>query len=230
MRKNLLILILTTSAFCSCGQNHKSTTDNVNSDVKTVDTITLNENRIKTQDFSYDSYIHTEANYIDSSGKGIIIQNSYPRGGGSIYSSNEKQYGHAIFWTRVVNKEDRPLELTINFPADSIIIFPTSNVHFKLLVPPDRMTVDKISTFSFGLGGVETFVNKNFHQPSQIRRTIHPNEDCLFYIILLSHFAQPDKGVRRTGLFLKEQNLYYKLSIDSLHSKLIPCGRIAFKN
>jgi len=203
MRKNLIILLLTTIGFYSCGQNHQTTTVKEVSKVKTVDPITIEENNIQTQNFTYDSYIHTAA----------------------VRKTKKKP-----IWTRVVNKADRTLELTINFPADSIIILPSSNAHFKLLVPPDTMTLDKVSTFSFGLEGVETFVRSNFYQPSQLQRTIKPKEESMFYVILLSHLATSDTGVGRTGLFLKEENLYYKLSIDSLTSKLIPCGRIAFIN
>ena len=231
MRKSLTILILTTIAFYSCGQNPKAITDKVISDIRTVDRKAKYESRIKTQSFfTKDSYIHTEANYTDATGKGIIIQNSFPRGGAFSVNSNEKKYGYAVFWTRVINKEDTTLELTINFPSDSIIIIPSSNVHFKLLVPPDTMTLDKVSTFNFGLEGIQTFVDKNFHQPSQLQRTINPNEECMFYIILLSHLSPSDKGVTRTGLFLEGQDLFYKLNdMDSSNSKLISCGWISFK-
>lgn len=231
MKKILIILILTTTQFHCFGQIYIATSDQEISDVKTTDRKTNYESRIKTQGFTRDSYIHTEANYTDTTGKGIIIQNSYPRGGGSINTPNEKKYGHAVFWTRIINKEDTALELTIKFPSDSIVIVPSSNVHFKLLVPPDTMTIDKVSTYNFGLEGIESFVQKNFYQPSQIQRTINPNEDCMIYIILLSHLSQYDKGVSRTGLFLEGQDLFYKLNDrDSSNSKLIPCGWISLKN
>lgn len=226
MKKYIIILILTTLGLYSCGQSN-----NTSSDVKElVNTIVLDENLIKTEEFSPESYIHTEADYRDSTGKGIIIQNSYPRGGGLIHIANELQYGHAVFWSRVINKTDEPLELTLNFPADSFSIIPSPTIHFKLLVPPDTMTLDKVSTFSFGLDGVQSFVKSNFYQPSQLKRTIPPNEDAMFYVILLSHLSTADTGIGRTGLFLKEQNLYYKLSVNPTISKLLPCGQLTIKN
>ncbi len=53
MRKSLIILILTTLGFYSYGQNDQSIQNKVIDDVKTIDTITLDENRIysKTHEF-----------------------------------------------------------------------------------------------------------------------------------------------------------------------------------
>ena len=229
MNKTLIVLILTTLGFYCYGQNDQSTKIKVTDDVKSVDTITLDESRInsKTHEFNY---IDTEANYTDSVGKGIIIQNGFPRGGGRLYSSNDISYGHAVFWSRVVNMKDTPLKITINFSADPTIIFPSSNGHIKLLVPQDTMTIDKVSKYGYGLKNLRTFVESNFHQSSQIQRTINPKEDCIFYVVLLSHFSSSDEVIGRTGLFLKGQDLFYRLTIDSSTSKLIPCGRIAFEN
>ena len=229
MKKTLIILILTTLGLYTCGQNNKPTEDRVDNKTNTADTITLDKDRINVWEFSNSTYFHTEADYTDSTGKGIIIQNGFPRGGGIIFTTNNAPYGHAIFWSRVVNKMDTPTEITINFSADSILISPSSNAHFKLLVPPDTMTFDNLTKFSYGLKNVKTFVENNFHQTSQIQRRINPNEDCIFYVVLLSHLSPSDKGISRAGLFLKEQNLFYKLTIDSLTSKLIPCGWIKLK-
>ncbi len=199
-------------------------------DVKKIDTIRIDESRISTQEFSDNTYFHTEANYTDSAGLGIIIQNGFPRGGGTLYTANEIPYGHAVLWSRVVNNTETPVQITVNFPADSIVIFPSSGVHFKLFVPQDTMTLDKVSKFGYGLENIRTIVESNFHQGTKIERTIQPNEDCIFYVILLSHLSTSDTGVSRTGLFLKGQDLFYRLTVDASTSKLVPCGRIAFEN
>jgi len=217
-----------TLGFYSFRLNDQSTKDKVVDDVVSEDTLTLDENSIKSQEFISINYINTEANYTDTTGIGIIIQNSGPRGGGRV--SDDIDYGYAVFWSRVINKKDTPLKITINFPADSTMIFPSSNGHIKLLVPPDTMTIDKVSEFSYGLENLRTFVESNFHQPSQIQRTINPNEDCMFYVVLLSHFSSRDQVIRKTGLFFKEQELFYRLNIDASTSKIIPCGRVTFKN
>lgn len=230
MEKTLIILVLATLGFYSCRQKDLSTKNKEIDELKTVDTITLDEHRIKSQEINSNNHIHTEANYTDSTGKGIIIQNGFPRGGGRIYSSKGMTYGHAVFWSRLINKTDTPLTITINFPADSILIFPSSNGHIKLLIPQETMRMDQVSEFSYGLENIKPFVESNFHKPSQLQRTIKPNEDCIFYVVLLSHFASADEVIRRTGLLLKEQDLFYRLTVDSLTSKIIPCGRIVFNN
>lgn len=230
MKIKLIILLLLTLVFSSCGQHTKATANKELGDVLTQDKISIDESRITTIDFDRDSYIHTEADYTDANGKGILIQNSYPRGGGTIINPSEMEYGHAVFWTRVVNKTDTTLKLSINLPSDSIKFSPSSKAHFKLLVPQDTMTLDKTTTFSFGLDNVGDLVVSNFYQPSQLIRRIGPNEESIFYIILLSHVPPTERGISRTGLFLSGQDLFYRLSRDSTNSKLIPCGRIAFGN
>ena len=62
-----------------------------------------------------------------------------------------------------------------------------------------------------------------------LQRTINPKEACLFYIAVLMHV--PDNGPVRAGLVLKEQDLFYRISIiPHFDSALIPCGHIVFKN
>jgi len=228
MKKTITILILTIIGYFACGQSDQPTKDKVTRKVIAEEPIPIHKSEIHTQEYSADNRIHTEANYADSTGSRIIIQNGFPRGGGRV--SDDIDYGHAVFWSRLQNKTDSLLEITINFPADSIIIFPSSNGYIKLLVPQDTMTMDKVSVFSYGLDNIKTFIESNFHQSSQIHRTIKPNEETMFYVILLSHFASSDQVIRRTGLFLEGQDLLYRLSIDDSTSKIIPCGQIIFKN
>lgn len=229
MRKSILLLLLMTLSFYACGQSHKTTTDTEVNDPKTIAKKTKYKSEIKTHGFTRDSYMHTEATYTDSTGNNIIIQNSYPRGGP--INTPDGRYGHAVFWSRVINKTDTTVELNLNFPADSIVIEPTTNTHFKLLVPPDTMTLDKVSTYGFGLKRIESFVAENLYKPSHFQRTIKPNEDAMFYVVLLSHLTPTDKGVLRTGLFLEGQDLFYKLEdSDSQSDKFVPSGSISFKD
>jgi len=216
-------------SFYACGQSHKTTTDKEVNATKTVAKKTKYKSEIKTHGFTRASYLHTEATYTDKTGKGIIIQNSYPRGGP--INTPEGRYGHAVFWSRVINKTDTAVDLNLKFPADSIVVKPATNTHFKLLVPPDTMTPDKVSTFGFGLDYIEDFVAENFYKSSQYQRTIKPNEDAMFYVILLSRLAPTDKAVIRTGLFLEGQDLVYKLEdLDSQRDKFVPNGSISFKD
>lgn len=160
-------------------------------------------------------------------GEGVIIQNSYPKGGGYLDStgsrgytdSTGKNFGYGIFFTRVINETATPLELTINFPADSFAIF-------KLFLPPDTMTLDKESLYNYGISGLRSFLDTNFNKPTMLQRTINPKEQCLFYIVTLFHQGG---GVARAALTLKEQDLVYKISLGQ-YSALIPCGQIVLKN
>ena len=99
---------------------------------------------------------------------------------------------------------------------------------FKLLVPPDTMTLDKVTEFSYGFEGVKDFIARNFYEASELQRTIPPNEESMFYVVLLSHLVSSnDEGIGRTGLFLEGQDLYYRLT-SALGVKLIHCGRIDY--
>ncbi len=155
--------------------------------------------------------------------QGVIIQNSFPKGGLRYTDSTGKEFVYAIFWTRVMNETAIPLVLTINFPADSFAITSPHN-YVKLFLPPDTMTLDKQSLFDYGLG-LKSFLDTGFNKPTMLHRTINPKEECVFYIAVLSHRGY--NGSVRAGLILKEQNLFYRMNM--LDPALIPCGKIVFK-
>jgi len=152
---------------------------------------------------------------------GVIIQNSFPKGDGYA-DSNGKIYGVAIFWTRIINETVNPLELKINFPADSLVILSSPDSYLKLFLLPDTLTLDKVSSYGYGVTDLKSVLDTGLKKPTMLQRTIDPQEECLFYVGV--HYLKGG-GVTRTGLVLKEQNLFYKISID-LDSTLIPCGHI----
>lgn len=175
--------------------------------------------------------IDSESKYTRSNVKGVIIQNSYPKSGGDAdekcryTDSTGKTYRYAIFWTRVINETDTPLELAIKFPA----ILPSPYSHIKLFLPTDTMTIDKESLYNYGITGLKSFLDTDFNK-AMLRRTINPKEESLFYIVLLSPLYHVG-GTVRTGLVLKGQDLFYRISIaPQFDSALIPCGQIAYKN
>jgi len=182
-------------------------------------------------------YIDTESKYTDSTGKGVIVQNSFPKGGGYLDSTGKigytdstgQNFGYAIFWTRVINETATPLELTINFPADSFAILPSPDSYFKLFLPPDTMTLDKETLYAYGATGLESFLDTGLNKPTMLQRTINPKEACLFYIGALFYQGE---GVARAGLVLKEQDLFYSIRgiAPQFDSALIPCGQIVFKD
>jgi hypothetical protein len=169
--------------------------------------------------FSYE-WIDTEVKYSDRTGKGIIIQNSLPRGSGYTDPTG-RIFAYGIFWTRVINETATPFELTIHFPADSLAIPNLPGSYLKLFLPPGTMTADKESMYDFGVTGLKSFLDTSLNKPTRFQRTINPKEECLFYV-----GALPGAGCR-ASFVLKGQDLFYRINL--IPDLLIPCGRIAIK-
>lgn len=62
------------------------------------------------------TYIDTEARYTDPSGINVIIQNSGPKWGTPLLDSARKEQGYInlIFFNRIINESNDPIELTID--------------------------------------------------------------------------------------------------------------------
>lgn len=164
--------------------------------------------------------------------KGIIIKHSLPRGNGNLDASGKSGYNdpagrnfrYVVFWASVVNKNSTPVELSMNFPADSFAISGRPKAYVKLFLPPGTMTPEKESVFDYDLTSLKSFLDANFYKPTQLKRIIKPKEEYRFYIAAVSHLGLG--GAVRAELVLKEQNLFYKINmLDSL----LPCGEIVFK-
>lgn len=216
MKTNILFLIMVTTGLYSCGQNSKSKPD-------TVDTETFNSAR------------HYE--YADAMGKRIIITNSLPRG--TTYTAPDgKKYFKVLFWSGISNETDNPLEMNINLPVELYEVPGLPGNHYKMLIPPDTMTVDKEPLYDYGMTGLKSFLDNSMNKPSSIKRTINPKESTGFYVVLLSLTTEITPGsTMRTGLKVKGQNLVYKISRYAskpghplLSEQEIICGTINFKN
>lgn len=165
--------------------------------------------------------------YSETASNGIIIQNSFPKGGP--YNGPTKKnfnYSHLVFFTRVINKTAAPLELTINFSADSIAIPYSPDTFVKLFLPPDTMTLDKQFLFDYGVTELESL-----DKPTRFQRTINPNEECLFCVVAIFYQTKAtaqnrQRGGNRAELVLKGQDLFYRMTpqIESLS-----CGHIISK-
>lgn len=194
-----------------------------------VDTMFTPYPRKKTLTFYPSTYIGTESVYSDSAGLDVIIQNSLPKGGGYIDAAG-KEFGYRIFWTRIINESAAPIEITIEFPADSFAILPSGS-YFKVFLPPDTMTLDKEGLYSYGATGLLSFLDTGLHAPTMLQRTINPKEAFQFYVGILSYQPKDSKlptgGGARTELILKGQELFYR--IKQLDLSPIPCGQIVLK-
>ena len=228
MRKSLIILILAGVWPSSCGQRSKSTAGTVSIDSEKVDSA-KSENGLVAPIYDLDEFIYTDTLYSTSPGKGITIQNSLPKGGmidpgGTQYSdSSGKRYAFAVFWTRIINESTSPVELNINFPADSFAIFTPPNSYLKLFLPTDTFSYHELSSFNYGLTGVKSFLDTNFNKPTELQKILEPNEEHVFYIATLSYQAS---GTPRGALILKENDLYYSMSLAPNGSGTIYCGKI----
>ena len=220
----LFALLLMFVFHTSCGQNQTNVPNN-KPQIKDI----------VTSPGSNEKYIHTKYEYTDSFGKRLIIQNSLPKGGMKYSDHSGEAYNYVVFWTRIINETDNPLELKIDFPVDSYEVPSLPGKYFKILVPPDTMTLDKESLFNHGLTDLESFLDKNIHKSSSLNRTINPKESSGFYVVMLC-LIEGAHGTMRTGLSLKGQDLFYRIKIDGSKSntkssdKEIHCGSINLKN
>ena len=233
MKNNLLILIVISSVFYCCGQVSKSKPATLSKDKEAPKTSDGTETET-----SINMYIDSRYLYDDGNGKLITIENGLPRGGSRYTDPNGEVYGYAIFWTRIINETDNPIELKIDF-LDSYEVPSVPSNYYKMLVLPELMTIDKVDVFNYGLTDLDSFLDKNIDKPSTLKRTINPKESSGFYVVKLSTGPEtPVNGgdILRTGLSLKRQDLFYRVSVYNRQAppsiiieKEIHCGKINFK-
>jgi hypothetical protein len=215
MKRSIILLIVATTGLFSCGQDSRSTSDT--GDIKKLDT-TKNAGSPK----SLRQYIHTQYEYTNSIGASLIIENSFPKSGGNYTDPNGKKYIYAVFFTRIINETADPFELAIDFPVDSFEIPSSSGNYMKLLLPSDTLTSDKEPGYDYGLA-LKSFLDNDRHNSSSLKRTIPPKGSSAFYVVTLS--TRGVNGTLRTGLSLKEQDLFYRINDKEIH-----CGKINLKN
>lgn len=171
------------------------------------------------------SGLDTEIRYTNSEGKIVIIQNSGPRGGRGFTDAVGIVFGYRVYWNRIINESDAPLELTVNFPADSFAL-PAPDSYMKVFLLPDTLKEQDLVPPE-----VDSVLKSHYdaapHSRPNLRRTINPKESYFFHIIVLRHHTAG--GVPRGGFALKEQRLFYRIAPE-FDAKLIPCGGITFKN
>ena len=213
MKRNIIILILSTTGLFSCGQASKSTRET--DDIETINSVRNYE-------------------YADSMGNRLIIHNSGPNSKVNYTDPNGKKYNYAVFWTQITNETINPVDLKIDFPLDSFEFPHSSGNYMKLLLPSETMTLDKASLSEYGLA-VKSFLDTGINKSYSLKRTINPKESIAFYVVTLSNHGSG--GALRTGLSLKRQNLFYKISaykmapeLPLMDEKEINCGSINSNN
>ncbi|MEM8896658.1 MAG: hypothetical protein AAGC85_01075 [Bacteroidota bacterium] len=181
---------------------------------------------------SYETYFYEldeKENWqeVDSLKEGsLIIENSFPKGNWYVDPSGET-FTYVVFWTRVINETDRPIELAIDFPSESFRLFPEPDSYIKVFLPTSKMTPDQEPFEDYGLTNLRITFDLGFILPSRLRKTIQPKEEYMFNVGAL---AYQGKGTARTGLIQKEGELFYKMSfLPFVESYLLPCGEIMLK-
>ena len=184
------------------------------------------------------TYVDTEMLYADSIGMTVIIQNSLPKGGGYTDLAGNK-FGYGIFWTRVINVTNSPIEIAVHFPAAPLELandFPSVGTaafavhpssYLQLFLPSDTMTIEKETLYDYGANHLKSFLDAGLNKPTMMQRTISPGEACLFYIgVLLYQVSAATRG----EIVLKDNDLFYRIKgiSSEINDLLIPCGRIAF--
>ena len=208
-------MMVATGFFCSGQSSTDSVYTGTADSIKNVQSQKLSANH-------NGNNFHTKYEYSGSNGARLIIQNSFPKSGGNYTDANGKKYVYAVFWTQIINETFDPLELTIDFPLDSLEIPSSSGNYMKLLLPSDTMTIDKEPLYDYGLT-IKSFLDSNRFKSSSLKRTINPKGSSTFYVVTLSNRGVD--GTIRTGLSLKEQNLFYRINDKEIH-----CGKINLKN
>ncbi|MEL6536355.1 MAG: hypothetical protein AAFQ98_13145 [Bacteroidota bacterium] len=229
MRISLLLLILLSAGIKALAQNGQAAS--ASGTLEEVLT-SLPQTRPSTSTSQDSPYLYTEHRYLDAAGSGIILQNSLPKGGGSIEPRDipgftlpdGTYYSFGLFWTRVINKTESPLTFTLHFPADSFPASATSGSHFKLMVPQDTMRTDRLDMYNYGATGLRPFVEANFYQPSTLRRTVAPQEETAFFVTLLLHMPEGN-GAIRSELTAKGQALQYHINLGPQGEMVFPVGK-----
>jgi polyisoprenoid-binding protein YceI len=199
---HVYILFFVTFFLPSCGEQKKTN----------LPKVTIEPENRNTSSGKDEADFHTKYEYADSIGKRIIIQNGYPRGGIKYTDPSNNENSYAVFWTRIINETDNQLELNIDFPIKSYEISNFPGKYFKILVPDDTLSHDKVPILN--LPSLTSFLNKNINNPSSFKRTINPKQSSGFYFVMLINTLEAT-GMTRTGLSLKGQDLFYKISRHS---------------
>ncbi len=172
-------------------------------------------------------WLHTESTIPDSSGGEVIIQNSFPKGGSQYKDATGRTFSYVIFWTRVMNETAFPIELTIQFPADSFPFSSSKDSYLKVFIPPATMTLEKESMLDYGITDFKPFLDKRFNKSTVRQITIAPKKESLFYTAILFHHID---GPTRTAFIVKGEDLFYKIINGAgLDTRLIPCGKLVVK-
>ncbi|GGG60243.1 hypothetical protein [Hymenobacter glacieicola] len=242
MRTILIHWLALPAVLLSCGHASTSPPDAVKPGAETPES-TEGGDRQQRVAVPKTPYTDTWYEYADSTGKRVIIENSLPKGGLRYTAPDGREYVYAVFWTRIVNETAAPVHVSIAVPADSFNLadappppFKWSTEapaalqqqpalpdnYFKLILPAEEMTLDKLPLFNYGLRDLKAVVDSQ-RQPSSLQRTVQPKATRFFYVIVLS--KRGVEGVIRAGFRVKDDKLYYRVNGTDIY-----CGHASMKH
>jgi hypothetical protein len=225
MRNYIIILIFI--ALISCGKDRRSTPNAVST--KIVEPV---ENKIISKPLNskedYKEFIDTKFEYTDSTNKTVTIENSLPRGGLNFTDKFKKDHVYFIFWSKITNETDSSFELQLEFSSDLYELSSSSNNYFKIVFPTEKMEIDKVSLFDYGLSNLKSTLDNRLENSNTLKTTINSNETSAFYVIIL--FKKSIDGIVRTGLSLKDNKLYYKVNNKEIYSGTYNIKNLQLKN
>ncbi|MET1260546.1 hypothetical protein ABV409_14465 [Flagellimonas sp. DF-77] len=170
---------------------------------------------------------HADTNWYSSHEKnGVVFQNSYPKGGPYTGLTTEHfKHSYLVFYTRVVNTNEHPIDLALHFPAEAFPIPDSPTTFVKVLLPPDTMTLVKRDSMSYGLTSLASLDG-----PSEFKRTLKAKEECLFYTVALFFqtqevFWEEARGGNRAEYLFDGKNVRFNMlpQIEALE-----CGTVGF--
>ncbi len=157
---------------------------------------------------------------------GILIQNSYPKGGPYPGPTiNYFNHSYLVFYTRITNQTDCRFKISIDFTQESFAIPKSPETFMQLYLPSETMSLEKHGLFSYGINELTSL-----GKPTSINIVLQPNEDCLFYTVAFFYQTDPNKGSQDRGgnrleYFIKDQQLFINL-LPQVKAK--NCGNIDF--
>ena len=222
MKTRLILLIIMSKGLFSCGQAQNSACKENSTEIELPKSLEILEDQFSFREISKQNNVDTKYEYTNTNGNLVIIENSFPRGGQVYTHPDGERYIYAVFWTRITNKTSDSLELKMEFLEESYQLPSSPDRIFKLLIPSDTLTDDKESLINYGLD-IDRYLNHHIHTQNKFKRTVKANDSSGFYIVTL--FNKGVNGTLRTGVSLKDQNLFYRVNDEEIH-----CGQINYKN
>ena len=157
---------------------------------------------------------------------GVTIQNSYPKGGPYKGPTTEHfNYSYLVFYSRIINETDNTMILNIDFSSESFPIPNSPDTYVKLFLPDETMTLDKQSSFSYGITELESLDHSTSYQ-----NKLNPGDDCLYYVVAIFYQTKADawqqeRGGNRAEFMLKGNQLFFNMMPQV---NAMPCGQVSF--